>query len=107
MGGESCGECFSESGFCGTCQDGLACKCIGDCANPMIADAPATCVAADATFATTTENLCSLAFCPEDICPDGQGRRQIGNDCCACPALRGLGESCGECFSESGFCGTC
>jgi hypothetical protein len=47
--GESCGECFSESGFCGTCQDGLACKCIGDCANPMIADAPATCVESTAT----------------------------------------------------------
>lgn len=29
---------------------------------------------------------CSEIMCPKDICPDGQGRRKIGENCCACPA---------------------
>ncbi len=29
---------------------------------------------------------CSEAVCTQDICSsDGKGRRQIGDDCCACP----------------------
>jgi len=28
---------------------------------------------------------CSEAMCNKDLCPDGQGRRQIGENCCACP----------------------
>jgi len=42
--GEACGPCFSETGNCGTCAPGLKCSCVGACANPMIADAPSTCV---------------------------------------------------------------
>ena len=28
---------------------------------------------------------CSEVMCNKDLCPDGQNRRQIGEDCCACP----------------------
>merc|ERR1712241_712973 len=28
---------------------------------------------------------CTDAICPADVCPDGFGRRQIGDNCCACP----------------------
>merc|ERR1711879_312621 len=38
---------------------------------------------------------CSGAVCPQDICPDGNGRRQVGSDCCSCesPASAGKGSS--------------
>ena len=28
---------------------------------------------------------CHYAICPMDVCLDGRGRRQIGDNCCACP----------------------
>ena len=28
---------------------------------------------------------CNNTYCIKDICPDGEGRRLIGDDCCACP----------------------
>lgn len=28
---------------------------------------------------------CRNIFCPTDVCSDGQPRRRIGDDCCACP----------------------
>lgn len=31
-------------GHAGECADGLSCECVGACADPMIADAPSTCV---------------------------------------------------------------
>jgi len=29
---------------------------------------------------------CSDQVCPMDMCPDGEGRRQVGDDCCSCEA---------------------
>jgi len=42
--GDSCGPCFSPTGHCGSCKEGLECQCVGLCADPLIADAPRTCV---------------------------------------------------------------
>lgn len=30
-------------------------------------------------------NLCNNIYCAQDICPDGKSRRQIDDNCCACP----------------------
>lgn len=30
-------------------------------------------------------DYCQDTPCPMDICPDGKDRRQIGDNCCACP----------------------
>ena len=30
-------------------------------------------------------DLCSNTVCPQDVCADGSGRREIDGDCCACP----------------------
>lgn len=54
--GESCGACFSITGDCGTCADGLSCVCEGDCANTQIADIPSTCV--------------DLHLCADKVCGD-------------------------------------
>mmetsp|Transcript_34484 Transcript_34484/g.104031 ORF Transcript_34484/g.104031 Transcript_34484/m.104031 type:complete len:151 (+) Transcript_34484:227-679(+) len=43
--GEACGP--SMIGHLGGCADGLACECVGDCADPFIGDAPSTCVPED------------------------------------------------------------
>merc|ERR1719401_132583 len=32
-----------------------------------------------------TADSCRDAFCAQDMCQDGQARRQIGDNCCACP----------------------
>lgn len=52
----------------------------------------ACCVAADDNYPTTQPkflakypDICSSSVCAADICPDGMGRRQIGDDCCVCP----------------------
>mmetsp|Transcript_124616 Transcript_124616/g.219399 ORF Transcript_124616/g.219399 Transcript_124616/m.219399 type:complete len:260 (+) Transcript_124616:55-834(+) len=94
--GESCGPCFSPTGHCGNCREGLECQCVGLCADPFIADAPSTCVEIrTSTMTTTILSRCALAVCPTDICHDGSSRRQIGDNCCACPTVtnKSLGES--------------
>jgi len=30
------------------------------------------------------KDTCKDSYCPQDICPDGKGRRQVGKDCCSC-----------------------
>ena len=32
----------------------------------------------------TPEYKCTNVRCTRDLCPDGKGRRQIGDDCCSC-----------------------
>eukprot|EP00493_Phyllostaurus_siculus_P020274 UN20599 len=41
--GETCGYVYGP-GFVGDCADGLKCACVGNCADPRIADAPTTCI---------------------------------------------------------------
>merc|ERR1719285_1318724 len=41
--GETCGYVFGI-GNVGDCVDGLTCACVGACADPMIADAPSSCI---------------------------------------------------------------
>ena len=36
-------------------------------------------------FQSEDDGTCDDVDCPEDLCDDGEGRRQIGDDCCACP----------------------
>jgi len=49
--GESCGYVFGI-GEVGKCAEGLLCACVDACANPMIADAPSTCIQAFELVAT-------------------------------------------------------
>merc|ERR1712083_252963 len=37
---------------------------------------------------------CRDAICTQDICSDGKGPRQIGDDCCACPTTTASPTSC-------------
>jgi len=30
------------------------------------------------------KDTCKDMMCPQDVCPDGKGRRQVGKDCCSC-----------------------
>jgi hypothetical protein len=41
--GQTCGYVFGI-GQVGNCADGLKCKCVGKCADVLVADAPSTCV---------------------------------------------------------------
>ena len=54
-------------------------------------------------------NDCSNTYCPMDICSDGEGRRQISNECCQCPSSRHLiaqyKNNNNKNFSESYFYG--
>jgi hypothetical protein len=36
-------------------------------------------------FQSEDDETCDDVECPEDLCDDGEGRRHIGDDCCACP----------------------
>ena len=36
-------------------------------------------------------DACASAFCTMDICPDGMGRRPVGDECCSCLAAGGKG----------------
>ena len=38
-----------------------------------------------------TADACASAFCTMDICPDGMGRRPVGDECCSCLAADGEG----------------
>lgn len=41
---------------------------------------------ADSQHIDNNIDICRDMLCTMDICPiDGKGRRQIGDDCCACP----------------------
>jgi len=42
---------------------------------------------------------CASAVCPADICQDGNGRRQIGEKCCACPE-----EKCASAVCPADIC---
>jgi len=44
---------------------------------------------------------CSNALCPQDICFDGMPRRQIGDNCCACPTDNRM--CFGRCYTHSKF----
>merc|ERR1719271_498876 len=51
--------------------------CVYDCATDDLSNE---------AYVWCKENSCVQARCPKDICWDGRGRRQIGDDCCACPS---------------------
>ena len=35
-------------------------------------------------FWLLTKDPCALVFCTEDMCPDGEPRRKVGDQCCSC-----------------------
>ena len=48
-------------------------------------------------------NACAATACTEDLCPDGMGRRPVGDDCCSCQGQNG-GEACGNKGFNSSEC---
>jgi len=56
--GQTCGS--SIAGFVGNCADGLKCACVGECANPNIADAPSTCIEGKSFSFEARESFCSF-----------------------------------------------
>jgi len=54
--GETCGWVFGP-GYVGECETGLECKCVGVCEDPMVMDAPSTCVKAETQTPVVQPNL--------------------------------------------------
>lgn len=36
----------------------------------------------------SSDTSCNDATCTQDLCSDGEGRRQVGADCCSCESAR-------------------
>lgn len=95
--GQVCGS--TMVGDQGRCAEGLSCLCVGNCANPQIADAPKTCVENNTSEDLTCANVRCAEQCVMQFSPVNGGLEP------QCISMRTLNQGCGP--SMLGDLGRC